>query len=466
MKLWHKIFIGTILIFIVAFDAGAFYLTSYSYGFTQQRETDNSIREQEVILSSFTSRIANAEMIYPDAPYNNERLTAAISPLADFYRQQGVFLAVYGNNENIYADMPDIDSRLLKLENNRSKNVTEETINGMRYVLVASQIDGYPHLIFVYAREISQIDDFRVNIGRVFFFVNAIVLAFLGVSIYFMLKHLTKPVTELTFIASQIADGEYDKRVSVKRNDELGILADSFNRMADSVKEHTTWLTKASEDKQQFIDDLTHELKTPLTSILGYSEYLQNAKSTEEERVIAAGHLNYMAQRLKNLSDKLLDLTYSRNENIAFEMVDIPALFGTLKGMMRPIMISHNVELITSPNLQYIIGDETLMLSMLKNLVENAARASVKGSSVTVRAYRATDPIIEVKDTGCGMEQREIKRITAPFYRADKSRSRKFGGIGLGLSIVSQIAELHNARIEIESEPGGGTTARIVFMAV
>jgi len=144
--------------------------------------------------------------------------------------------------------------------------------------------------------------------------------------------------------------------------------------------------------------------------------------------------------------------------------VDIPALFATLSDMMRPALLPSSINLIVSPDIQYIIGDETLLLSMLKNLVENAARASVRGASIIVRAYRTTDPIIEVTDAGCGIEKCELSKITAPFYRVDKSRSRIFGGIGLGLSIVAQIAVLHNARVEIESKPGVGTTVRIVFM--
>ena len=464
MKLWHKIFIGTIIIFIIAFDAGTLYLTSYSYSFNRQREIDNGIREQEVIMSSVASRIASAERFYPDAPHNNDRLTAIIRPLSGFYKQQGVLLALYNDAGIIYSDVPEIDGGLLNLEKTQSKNVTERTVESVRYILIASLITEYPHLTFIYARDIRQIDDFRADISKVFFIVNAVILVFLGASTYLMLKRMTKPIAGLTAVSSRIADGEYDKRVLVKSNDELGLLADSFNLMADAVEEHTTRLTKAAAEKQQFIDDLTHELKTPLTSILGYSEYLQNAKSTEEDRITAAGHLNDMALRLKTLSDKLLELTYSRDESVDFHMVDIPALFSALDEMMRPIMLAHNIDLLMKSDLQYIIGDETLMLSMLKNLVENAARASTKGAAVTVKAYRTADPVIEVTDTGCGMEQSEIERITAPFYRVDKSRSRKFGGIGLGLSIVSQIAALHDARIEIESQPGTGTTVRIVFM--
>ena len=100
---------------------------------------------------------------------------------------------------------------------------------------------------------------------------------------------------------------------------------------------------------------------------------------------------------------------------------------------------------------------------MLINLVENAARASKPLNTIKVSAFQMETTVIEVKDFGCGIEYGQIQKITAPFYRVDKSRSRRFGGVGLGLSIVSQIAALHGARMEIDSELGVGTTVRIIF---
>ena len=466
MKFWHKVFIGTLLIFIIVIDAGAFFLTSYSYDFIRQRETVIGIREQGVILSSVVSRITSAASIYPDAPNNQERLIAVMSPLADYYESQGVLLALYDGGTEVYTDISDISdkrSELLDIQNTRDIRIMEETIKGRRHLIVASQLSDYPHLTFVYARDISQIDDFRADVKRVFIILNTLVLAFLGASIYLLLKRLTKPITELKTVAAEIAGGAYEKRASADRSDELGVLAESFNRMADSVQEQMARLTTAAEDKQQFIDDLTHEMKTPLTSILGYSEYLQNAKSTEEDRVVAAGHLHQMALRLKNLSDKLLDITFMRGGNIAFQQVDIPTLFGVLSEMVRPILNSRNQNLIMLPDVAQLNGDETLLLSMLQNLIENASRASNEGEVIKVRAYYEDCPVIEVSDNGYGMERQEIEKITAPFYRVDKSRSRNFGGVGLGLSIVSQIAALHGAKITIDSHVGEGTTIKIYF---
>lgn len=466
MKFWQKIFLWTLVIFILAFDAGAYILMTHSYNFNRKRENENGIREQSIILSSVTSRIANAETIYVDAPNNKDRLTAILQPLTDYYKPQGVLLALFDGETEVYSDIEEFDERLLCLEDTQSKNTMDGLSDGKRYVFVASQLADYPHLTLVYARDISQIDDFRKDISNVFVVMNIVVMVFMGIAIYLLLRYMTRPIDELNKITTEIAEGAYDKRVVLNRTDEFHHLGNNFNLMANSIEKNMERLTKAAEDRQQFIDDLTHEMKTPITSILGYAEYLQNAKSTEEEREIAVCHLYDAALRLKNLSGKLLELTYLRGEEIELQDVNVSELLGALTNMTRPILAKRQLTLNTQITITKINGDEILLLSMLTNLVENAAKASKPHSTITVRAYQIDYPIIEVSDTGYGMEQDETLKITAPFYRVDKSRSRKFGGVGLGLSIVSQIVDLHGARLEIDSMPRAGTTVRIYFVTL
>lgn len=463
MKFWQKIFLGTLIIFIIVFDAGAYILTIYSYNFSRQREIESGIREQSVILSSVTNQIVNLEAIYADISNNKERLIAILQPLTDYYNSQGGLLALYNGETKIYSDISKFDKKLLHLETNESKNIADGLLDGKRYVFVASKLSGYPHLRFIYARDISQLDDFRKDISRVFVIISFVILGIMGIAVYLLLKHMTRPITKLNKATTEIAGGAYYKRVVLNRTDEIGELGDNFNRMAESVEENMMRLMKAAEDRQQFIDDLTHEMKTPLTSILGYAEYLQNAKSTEEEREIAIEHLHDAALRLKNLSVKLLELAYLRGERIELQAVNIQELLGALTNIMSPALTIRHLTLVTQAEIKEINGDETLLLSMLTNLVENASKASKANDTITVRVYQADYPVIEVNDTGCGMEQSEIEKITNPFYRVDKSRSREFGGVGLGLSVVSQIADLHDARLEIDSIPDVGTTVRICF---
>lgn len=468
MKFWQKLFLYTLILFMLAFDAGAYILTTQAYDFNRKREAENGIREQSVILSSVTGKIRSVETIYADAATSKERLDAILSPLADYYAPQGVLLALYNEDSLICSNIPAVDDGLLQLPDADHKRTLEAMLDGKRYLLVSSALPDYPHLTLVYARDISQADAFRREISKIFLLVTVSVTILLGAAIYLLLRHLTRPIDALNQMTAEIAGGAYDKRVALHRTDEFASLEKNFNLMADSVEQNIAHLARAAEDRQQFIDDLTHEMKTPMTSILGYTDYLQNAKATEEERQIAAAHLHDAALRLKNLSDKLLDLAFLRGEaitqnEITQKKVNIPALFSALTDAMQPLLAGRDLSLHTDATLTELQGDEILLLSMLTNLVENAAKASSPGDTITVRAYREDVPVLEVSDMGHGMMPEEIARITAPFYRVDKSRSRQYGGVGLGLSIVSQIAALHHGQLSITSAPGAGTTVRIFF---
>ncbi len=464
MKFWQKIFVGTLIIFVLAFDTGAYILTSHAYDFNRKRETESGIREQSVILSSMTERIANAEHIYADAAENQERLTALLEPFAEYYRPQGVILALYEGEQAVYADLQVPDTKLLQFESTEHKNTMDGMAGGRRYVFVASKIPDYPHLTLVYARDISQLDGFRREVSRVFILLNLAVMAAMGTAVYFLLQHMTKPIKQLSVMSAEIAGGAYDGRITLNRSDELGQLEHNFNRMAESIEENMAQLAQAASDRQQFIDDLTHEMKTPVTSILGYAEYLQKMNSTEEERELAAGHLYDSALRLKNLSEKLLELAYLRGEKIQMEKVRTADLFRNLESMTGAVIGKGQLRLCMQAEIEEVTGDETLLLSLLINLVENAAKASCPRGKIFVRAYCADGhPVLSVGDEGHGMAEEEILKVKEPFYRVDKSRSRKFGGVGLGLSIVSQIAALHGAKMEIDSAPGKGTTVKICF---
>jgi len=219
------------------------------------------------------------------------------------------------------------------------------------------------------------------------------------------------------------------------------------------------------QDKQMFIDNLAHEMKTPLTSILGYSEYLQNAMNNEEERIKAAGHLRNSAKRLQSLSSALLDLAYTR-EKIILKDIDTEHLFQALDDLMKHSLTERKLKLDITIHTPIICGDESLLLSLLSNLIENAARASIEGGIIKVSAYKKENLILEVSDVGFGMDENEILKITEPFYRVDKSRSRADGGIGLGMSICKQIAQLHNAELKIKSRPDIGTTVQLIFTSL
>ncbi len=198
------------------------------------------------------------------------------------------------------------------------------------------------------------------------------------------------------------------------------------------------------------IDNLAHELRTPLTSIRGYAEYLKLAATTEEERYSAADYIIEESRRLSDISDKLLIMANLREGDFECSKVDIKSLFENAK------MTYKNIEY--EVDQQYIKGDKTLLQSMINNLVANAVCASLPDQKVYIKAH---DNVIQIKDSGTGMNADELSRAAKPYYRSNINK--KSGGAGLGIPLCYQIARLHNANIRFESKPGEGTIVFITF---
>ncbi len=443
VKFWQKIFLGTFILFVIIFDIGVYYIVSYSYDTSLERETDSAIREEGVILSSITTSIINAERLTIGAAQNAENLLAIVAPLASYYEPQGIKLALYLNDEIVYSTISEADEK--------------------QYLKLESQIPKYEHLKLVYARNITQLNSYKEDIGSIFVVLNAVVFVTLGIALYILLNILTKPIKMLNKATAEISSGAYDKRVKIKSKDEVGDLSSSFNQMADSIQDKIEQLIEASEVKQQFIDNLSHEMRTPLTSIIGYSEYLQQAMHDEEQRITAAGHLHDSAVRLQNLHNKLMELIIFEQNKIQITEVSISKLVDATKSMMLTRLEDKKITLHADISKDIILADETLLLAMVTNLIENAIRASEENQEIRLRVYEDQYPIIEVCDDGCGMEEKEIDKITEPFYRIDKSRSQASGGVGLGLTLCKKIVTLHHATMIIKSNIGKGTTIQIVF---
>lgn len=362
----------------------------------------------------------------------------------------------------IYSNGPAVDGQRPELTAAGVTSITRR-IKGRKYLYTTGPVSGYPNLILVHIRDLDGLEAFKENLISVFLWVSTGVCLVLALAIFLLVKGLTRPIEALNRAAARISRGDYNERIPVRRQDELGELAQNFNIMAQAIQDHTQALTRAAEEKQRFVDNLAHELRTPLTAIRGYAEYLQNAHCTEEERIKAAGHLSRAAARLQNLSFKLLEMTYLRTRKLQPKRLDVSGLFNELLVIMKPSLQEKRITLKLEKQLEYLWGDETLLLSLLINLVDNAIQASPMGSQITVKAYSAPNPVLEVSDHGRGMNAQEIQRVLEPFYRTDESRSRKHGGVGLGLTICAQIAELHQAKLLIDSQPGKGTTVKVVF---
>jgi signal transduction histidine kinase len=289
----------------------------------------------------------------------------------------------------------------------------------------------------------------------------------LAATIIAMLLKLTAPLSKLNRAANEITAGNYSKKVNIKSRDEVGELALSFNAMSSHIQSHIDELSKLTEAKQRFIDNLAHEMRTPTTAIIGYGEVLKNERITNEERNMAISYIISQSERIKNLSAKLIDLAYYGTVQADSECIALHEVIQSVEATVGKSCEEKNIELAKHIDVESLHTDRDLLETLLQNLVENAIKAVATNGTITIKAIPENGHVvIFVADNGIGMNQEELSKISEPFYRVDKSRSRKHGGVGLGLSLCGSISKALGAELTFTSEIGRGTTAKIDFTTV
>lgn len=291
--------------------------------------------------------------------------------------------------------------------------------------------------------------------------VSFVVILIVIVLVWTLLKKAFLPLQKLSESAKKIAGGNYSERVSVSNKDEIGELGEQFNVMADAVEERIAKLLEEERKKNVFMGNLTHELRTPLTAIYGYAQTMRAVKLTKEEEEMALKYVEKESLRLSRLSDKMLQLMgLKEGGSIEKRQIKIKSIFKDSVKACSSYIQSKNIIIEMSVGDESLIGDKDLMTEAIINLLSNAIRASAENGRVKLYVE---DKEIVIEDEGAGMEKEEVDKILEPFYRIDKSRSRKEGGAGLGLSLVREILLKHNMEFKIDSKLGVGTRIIITY---
>lgn len=287
-----------------------------------------------------------------------------------------------------------------------------------------------------------------------------------GICIYVMAQYITKPIRSLDKLAGKIADGDYELRSHNASGDEIGELARNFNRMADRLVEQMRVKVLEAKQKEDFTAAFAHELKTPLTSIIGYADMLNSMKLTEEEIHEAYFYIYSQGKRLESLSHKLLELVSMDKSPMLCKPVSTKAMEQNIRITMRPIWKQRGVRGKVDLEKATLHGDGELLLSLFYNLLDNAVKALDKGEkSFILLKGTCIQGFYEFKvvDNGRGIPAEEISRITEAFYMVDKSRSRKEGGAGIGMALCQKIIQLHNGTMNVDSRLGEGTVIKVIF---
>ena len=329
------------------------------------------------------------------------------------------------------------------------------------YTILPSDLKGY------YVETVTNINNIylqRQEMTRMYHYIMFIILVSCMILSLALSYFLTYRVRVLSASTRSFADGDLNSRVQVHGQDEIATLAADFNRMADSLQEKIDEISMHAKNQEAFTAAFAHELKTPLTSIIGYAELLRTMDLSQEEKWQAADYIFSQGKRLESLSYKLLDLFVLQQQELTFAPVSSSELTDAIVPMMKQNLAAKDVMLSMHLAPATLYGDKDLLLSLLINLIDNARKASSSGDTITVLGYSDNDYYcISVQDTGKGIPADEIDKITKPFYMVDKSRSRKEGGAGLGMSLCYEILRLHHAQWHIESELHVGTTITITI---
>lgn len=300
---------------------------------------------------------------------------------------------------------------------------------------------------------------------------NILFAAGVGVTLmmaFFLFQFLNvifRPLRQISGASAKIADGDYGSRIPVHGKDEISGVAHNFNRMADQIERQIRQLADAAEQKQQFVDNFSHELRIPLTAIYGYAEYIQKAPVSDEERYECTQFIMSECSRLQRMAYQLLDMALLRREEAKCSDCSVKKLFAQSEKAMHIRATEKGIKLTYVLSCDYIVrGNPEQLLIVLDNLIDNAVKASEAESEIRVSAYlEETHVVVEVEDQGIGMETAQLSHIREPFYRVDKARSRAAGGAGLGLAICERILQLYHIEMSFYSKPGSGTTVKLLF---
>ena len=456
MKLWQKIFLYTMILVMLAVSITSILLLKNSFSLAMEQRKQSVYSEHEFLLTSFRSLMLTERLRANAVVLDEEALR---SNMADTFGDSKSGIAFFDrDNKQVYANkrmrIPKalIDAVKtssiphMQVQNHRLYTASVESIEGKNYYVITE--NDIKDVMGTYEYMLHQIQVISMSCAMGMSLILIVVV-----------KLLLMPLKRVNEGTREIAQGNYHKRIRERGNDELSELARNMNIMAEAVERNVRALEDVAEDRKHFIDNLSHEMKTPLTSILGFSDLLQIKKEiSDESRIEYAGIIKEEATRMRALSGKLMELITVGEAKLDWKQEDMAELFAEIGASLKVIADKHHLHFSCEAEAGMLWVDRELFKSLLYNLVDNAVKASSEGGSICVLGqFEDGQFCIEVADEGVGIPREEIDKITQAFYMVDKVRSRASGGAGLGLALCLEIVSAHRGVMRFESEAQQGT---------
>jgi len=452
-----KAFISTYFLFLLVLFSFIGIITGYMTNSQTNMLREKNFREFQTISASLARDI---QLIYGSSQGLfgadiSEAVKSFVSVYADYYRQHGIEISLTDLSSIEHPDDVFLTAEISFIQQEREHFI--KITGALHSASQFFQLDYYSNIT-------GSIMDIR-NMQRVFLIFSIIFSVIAAFGLYLILLRIFRPLGIVASASQKIADGDYGERIHVKGINEISSMAMGFNRMADQIERQIYLLKEETISKQQFIDNFAHEIRTPLTSIYGYAEYIQRTPFDEDEIIESMQFIMAEANHMKKIANSLLELATLRNYRPVKNEILISDLFEEVQQTLKKALHEGNIQLICRNEVEVIEGQGDLIKSLLLNLCSNAIKSCTPNDGVIYLEAKKENgkTVLSVSDNGCGISDEEIARITEPFYRIDKARSREHGGAGLGLTLCRQIAEVHGAEMILESLVGSGTKVTITF---
>lgn len=440
MKISLKIFIFTYCIIMVSTVLGGFLLIHSEYQKSIEQAKKTAIENNETIyayVSATGSMSGTIEQII-------QRLNS-------------------NETETLLGEYSKIEQHLVL---GNAQNLNEEEYkyscverDGKTHIQVVSR---YKTKYIITYQNISNLIENRNQNYQVYRNIIIISSVFIAVVIYAFAWYITRPLNKVTKMAENFKNGDYSMRVDSYYGEmkslELEQLGSTLNQMADNLEAYISEVELAAQRKEDFVGNFTHEIKTPMTSIIGYADLLRTYNLSADKTREYSNYIYTEAKRLELLSANLLQLIVMQNEEFELKPIFVSSIFDIIEKETYFLGEKYGVELQFDYEPGCIMVEKSLIIVAIKNLIDNACKATLEKGKINIIGRKNNSQYqIIVEDFGCGIPEQEIKNILEPFYMVDKSRTRKQGGAGLGLSLTKKILDIHQGTIQIHSQLQQGT---------
>lgn len=470
MKFYLKITFSMLALLSLLFGIGGSMLISASF-------QESLEREETAAFGNYRMAWGTLQIVNGLEPYLDRDVLS--QTMEQLYQQNSTFWSnlQLSNTEEVIYENGSVQTLALPIDKFTEIpapgeclfRVLEDT-KGEHYLVLSGAIETNGDILYLNtSHNINELYTARGAQQKTYFQVFLIMCVLCGVLSYTVSRILTAPLNALSRASREIASGNYGSRVRVRSEDEIGQLSEDFNVMAEQLKENAEQreiyieqLRQSVERQERFVGSFAHEMKTPMTSLIGYADLIRSGTLTQEEQAEAAGYLYSEGKRLESLSRKLLELLVIRQQGIPLVPASPGELVEQLARQLEPVYRKKGIRLSCNSEEGRCLMEPDLVWSLLLNLADNAQKSMEDGGELRFQQEMTEDGcVIRVLDSGRGIPPQALEHLTEAFYRVDKARSRKQGGFGLGLALCQEIAALHNGDLKFENRPEGGVCVTV-----